>query len=327
MVAQRPEGPVVRRRLPAAVVALALLALGLSACSSGSVKLTAYFDDSGDLQSRGGVQMADVRIGTISRITLTKDFRARVDMRVKSGIHIPKNSEALLRTTSLLGEKFVELRPLGDPAAGPYLRSGDVLAQSGQAPELEFVAQSAVELLGGVNADSLASIVDTGSQAFAGRGPVLRGLITDLNQISGTLASRTTAIGQIIDNLDRATQTLAAGSQDISTLLANLAQTSQVLADNRTRAVNALAALTRLAQAGDYSLQKYGADIDRQIKQINVIAAALANASGSVSVLVDWIGKFVAAAPKVVRNDFAQVFMWVVPQANDHGSGPGGAGP
>jgi phospholipid/cholesterol/gamma-HCH transport system substrate-binding protein len=327
MAAQRPEGPVVRRRLAAAVVALTLLALGLSACSSGSVKLTAYFDDSGDLQSRGGVQMADVRIGTISRITLTKDFRARVDMSVKSGIRIPKNSEALLRTTSLLGEKFVELRPLGDPAAGPYLRSGDTLAQSGQAPELEFVAQSAVELLGGVNANSLASIVDTGSQAFAGRGPVLRGLITDLNQISGTLASRTTAIGQIIDNLDHATQTLAAGAQDISTLLANLAQTSQVLADNRTRAVNALAALTRLAQAGDYSLQKYGADIDRQIKQINVIAAALANASGSVSTLVDWIAKFVQAAPQVVRNDFAQVFMWVVPQPNDKGTGPGGAGP
>jgi phospholipid/cholesterol/gamma-HCH transport system substrate-binding protein len=304
---------VVTRRLPAALVVLSLLLMGLSACSGGGLKLTAYFDDSGDLQTRGGVQVADVRVGTIQRITLTKDFRAKVEMQLKPGVRVPTNTEALLRTTSLLGEKFVELRPLANPRQGPYLHSGDTVAKSAQAPELEFVAQSAVEVLSGVNSASVASLVDTGAAGFGNRGPQLRALIVDLNQISGTLASRTTAIGQVIDHLDRATQTLAAGSPDISNLLVNLGQTSQLLANNRQQAVTALAALTHLATASDYSLQKYGSDIDRQIKQIDVITAALANASGEVGQVADWLAQFVQNVPKVVSNDFTQVFMWAQP--------------
>jgi phospholipid/cholesterol/gamma-HCH transport system substrate-binding protein len=309
------------RQLAASAVVLTLVAVGLSACGGGATKLTAYFDDSGDLQSRGGVQVADVRVGSIGRITLTKDFRSKVVLNLNPGVRVPKNSQALLRTTSLLGEKFVELRPLGNPGQGPFLANGDTGTNSGQAPELEFVAQSAVQLLGGVNADSIASLVDTGAQAFGNRGPQLRALIVDLNQISATLASRTTAIGQVIDNLDRATTTLAGGSQDLSALLVNLAHTSQILADNRQQAITALAALTHLATASDYSLQKYGADIDRQIKQIDVIVGAVANASSQVGSVLDWAAQFVQAVPKVIRNDYTQVFMWAVPAPLDARSG------
>jgi phospholipid/cholesterol/gamma-HCH transport system substrate-binding protein len=316
-VARALAGRAAGRQLAASAVVLTLIAVGLSACGGGATKLTAYFDDSGDLQSRGGVQVADVRVGSIGRITLTKDFRSKVVLNLNPGVRVPKNSQALLRTTSLLGEKFVELRPLGNPGQGPFLANGDTVTNSGQAPELEFVAQSAVQLLGGVNADSIASLVDTGAEAFGNRGPQLRALIVDLNQISATLASRTTAIGQVIDNLDRATQTLAGGSQQISTLLANLAQSSQILADNRQQAVNALAALTHLATASDYSLQKYGTDIDRQIKQLDVIAAAVANASGQVSTVLDWAARFIQAVPRLIVNSLTQGFMWAIPVAFD----------
>ena len=179
------------------------------------------------------------------------------------------------------------------------------------------MAEDAVQLLGGVNANSVASMVDTGAQGFANRGPQLRALIVDLNSISATLASRTTAIGQVINNLDRATQTLAGGAGQISNLLANFAQTSQILATNREQAVTALAALTHLATASDYSLQKYGSDIDRQIKQIDVIAAALANASGQVANIADWAAKFVAAVPLVIRNGYTQAFSWIIPTPYD----------
>ena len=96
------------------VLVLALLATSLSACSAGTMRITAIFDDTGDLQSRGSVQVADVRVGTISRISLTPDFKARVSMAISKGVRIPKASTALLRTTSLLGEKFIELR-VGKP--------------------------------------------------------------------------------------------------------------------------------------------------------------------------------------------------------------------
>jgi phospholipid/cholesterol/gamma-HCH transport system substrate-binding protein len=319
---------VVTRRAVALAVVLAFVAGVLSACSSGGIKLTAYFNDTGDLQTRGSVQMADVRIGTISKISLTPDFRSKVVMTVKSGLRIPKSSQAQLQDTSLLGEKFVALIPSGDPNQGPFLGSGDTIGQTSKAPELEFVAQAAIELLSAVNTTSIATLVNTGAQIVAGRGPDLSNLIRDLNSVAATLAGRTTQIGQVIDNLDHATQTLAAGAPDLGSLLVNLSQTSQLLAKNRDQVVTDLAALTKLAQAGNYSLQKYGADIDREIRQIDVITGSLANAQGEVANLIDWLQRFVVAAPKVVGNDpagspscptpnqctgWAQVYMWAVP--------------
>src|SRR5947209_3184475 len=112
------------RTVAAAVIVLVAGSM-LASCSSGSYHITAVFDDAGDLQSRGSVQVADVRVGSIGRIKLTKDFRATVTMSLNKGVRIPKDSTAYLRTTSLLGEKFVELRPDGDPGKGPFLRDGD----------------------------------------------------------------------------------------------------------------------------------------------------------------------------------------------------------
>jgi len=319
---------VVSRRLlrPITVVIVVLLVLGglralTKAAGGGGIHLTAVFADVGDLQSRGSVQTADVRIGTIGRIKLTPDFHARVSLSLYAGVKVPRNSMALVRTTSLLGEKFIELRPQGDAAAGPFLRSGDVVTQTGAAPELEFFAESAVSLLGAVNASSVASIVATGAAATAGRGPDLAGLVKDLSAISAALAARSGAIGAIIDHLDAATASLAPHGAQLSALLSQLSAATTTLAADRDQAVTALASLARLARAGNYSLSRYGAALDTQIKQLDVITGSLANASGEVGNLVDWLVRFVLAAPKAVPGDFAQVYGWLVPNQFDPRSG------
>ena len=107
------------RRLTAVLLGVALGTTLLSACGKGSYTVTATFDDVGDLQKSGSVQVADVRVGKISGISLTPDFRAKVTMSLTKSAHVPKNSKALVRTTSLLGEKFIELRPLGPPTQAP----------------------------------------------------------------------------------------------------------------------------------------------------------------------------------------------------------------
>jgi ABC-type transporter Mla subunit MlaD len=183
------------------------------------------------------------------------------------------------------------------------------------------VAQSAVQVLGAVNASSVATLVQTGAAAVGGRGGDLGALVGDVSAISATLAGRTGAIAGILDGLDRASAGLAAGSAPLSGLLANLAETSGVLARDRERAVTALASLARLARASDYSLVKYRAQIDTQIKQLDVVTGVLAGASGEVGNLLDWIVKFVARAPSAVPGDFAQVYGWFIPNQFDSRSG------
>jgi phospholipid/cholesterol/gamma-HCH transport system substrate-binding protein len=304
-------------RSGAALLVAAVMATLLTACGGGTYKVTATFDDIGDLQKSGGVQVADVRVGRISSISLTPDFRAKVSMAITGSIHIPKNSEALVRTTSLLGEKFIELRPLGPPTAPPYLTNGDRVLRTAAAPELEFVADSAIELLGAVNSSDVSTIVQTGAEAFGGRGPELNRLISDLSTISGTLASRTQQLSSIIDNLDRGSQTLAGGAEDLKTLLTNLATTSKILVDNRQKAVDAIHQLSRLAAVQNEVLDKYHSDIDKQIKQVDAILAVAATQTQQLGTVVDFLNQFVYALPKAIPVEFTQVYMWAVPCQQD----------
>lgn len=309
------------RRTPRAralALVLALLALLAPACSDGGTyEVVAVFDDVGDLQSRGMVQVADVRVGTIGRIELTEDFTARVTLTVNDDVRVPRSSKAILRQTSLLGEKFVELRPVGDPTARPLLADGDVIAVTEEAPEIEFVAQSAVEVLGAVAADDIATLVETGAQGFGERGAELRSIVEDLSTFSRTLAAGSGDLGRIIDRLDAATGTLAAGKDDLARVLDELTATSTILVDNRQRTIDALDRLARLADVQGDVLHRYRADIDRQIGQLDSITAAAAGSQAEVARLLEWLGRFTTNIPKAIPNDFTQVYMWVVPAEQD----------
>ena len=306
------------KRFAAVVLGAALLAAGctLPGQVEGPVELTAVFTDVGDLVSGHSVQVADVRVGSITHIELTGDYQAKVTLRIKDGLHLPVDSEAVLRTTSLLGEKFVELRA---PKAaddtpvkgGKQLVDGDRITHTSQAPELEFVAEEAVQVLAGVAGNDVAALVQTGGIGFGGRAAELGSLIDSLSTVTGTLAGQTTDIVAIIDGLDKATSTLAANDTSVDSLLVNLANTTDVLADNRELTLQTLRDLTRLAKAqNDEVFGPYRAKIETQIKQLDSILSLVAARREEVGVLVDWLAQFTQRTPLGVPGDFAQIYGW-----------------
>ncbi|HEX4820519.1 MAG TPA: MCE family protein [Acidimicrobiales bacterium] len=316
-----------RRRSFRGVVALTVALLIASACSlpgrtTGPMTVTATFKDVGDLVVNHSVQVADVRVGSVTKIELTPDFRAKVTMSLKD-VHLKSDAIATLRQTSLLGEKFIDLRPCDptpahndqgcNPNAGPLTNPGTISDDhTAEAPELEFVADAAIRLLAATALpNDLATLVQTGSEGFGGRGPELRSLVDDLTTISGTLADQTTHIQQIIDGLDKATSTLAPNDASLQQLLTNLADTTTVLANNRDQTVATLQALTRMVQAQDQLVfDPYLQQVDRQVKQVDAIVDELTRGRAEVNTLLDWVDRFFYQVPKGIPNDFAQVYGW-----------------
>src|SRR5215831_18804926 len=88
---------------------------------TGPLTLTATFKDVGDLVENHAVQVADVRVGSVTKIELTSDFKAKVTMSLDR-VNLPGDAVAELRQTSLLGEKFIQLRPCD--ASPAHLDSG-----------------------------------------------------------------------------------------------------------------------------------------------------------------------------------------------------------
>lgn len=322
-----------RRLVSLVVLALVAAGCGLPGRVGGPVELTAIFDDTSDLVVHHSVQVADVRVGSIKRIELTDDFRALVTMDIKEGLDLPADSVAVLRQTSLLGEKFVEIRPRldDDECEGTnsegVLTDGDRITCTIEAPELETVTEQAVEILSVVAAnrvEDLQTMIETGAVAFGGRSAELRGLIDNLVSISDTLADQTSNLVSIIDGIDSAAATLAAGNDEFDAMLVNLAEATDVLADNRAQAVSTLQELTRLAGTQNRLIfEPYLEQTTQQINQLDAILGEVAAGRDEVGLLLDWLARFVEGVPNAipcrpqtdatepcVGGDFAQVYGW-----------------
>jgi phospholipid/cholesterol/gamma-HCH transport system substrate-binding protein len=131
----------VLRRL-AVVAVVGLLASGCSlnllGAPTGHLTLTARFDDVSDLGAGHTVQVANVRVGSVTRVVLD-GYRAKVTMSITDGHPIPVGTTATVRRTSLLGEPFIELAfPAGvDARTARHLADGAELTATGTDPSVE----------------------------------------------------------------------------------------------------------------------------------------------------------------------------------------------
>ena len=128
-------------------IALFLLALNVSGISeyssSNTIKITASFDNIGDLKVRAPVKIAGVRIGEVDSIILDKKtFRAKVTMMVdKRDNNIPEDSSASVLSASLLGSNYVEISP---GFSEKTLHAGDEISETHSAVILENLLGQAI---------------------------------------------------------------------------------------------------------------------------------------------------------------------------------------
>ncbi len=81
----------------------------------GGYPLIARFDNIGGLKERSPVTMAGVRVGRVEQIGFDNDiFEAVVTLTINDKYKFPKDSNASIFTSGLLGEQYVALEAGGD---------------------------------------------------------------------------------------------------------------------------------------------------------------------------------------------------------------------
>ena len=78
--------------------------------------LTATFNRVDGLVVGDEVRLGGIRVGSVQRMTLVDDFRARIALQLDAGVRLPTDSAAAIHTDGLFGSKFVVLDP-GDTVA------------------------------------------------------------------------------------------------------------------------------------------------------------------------------------------------------------------
>jgi phospholipid/cholesterol/gamma-HCH transport system substrate-binding protein len=102
--------------------------------SRGGFRLSADFDETGDLKVRAPVVIAGIRVGEVSGLGLDKNDRARVDMDLDPALQLPVDTTASIVTAGVLGDRYIELQPGGDET---LLKNGDQITFTESAVILE----------------------------------------------------------------------------------------------------------------------------------------------------------------------------------------------
>ncbi|MGH3372541.1 MAG: MCE family protein, partial [Nocardioidaceae bacterium] len=146
------------------------------------------FRDVLDLVPQSSVKVNDVTVGKVSDIEVD-GYSAVATLELRDDVELPANALAEIRQTSLLGEKFVSLKPPETGASTELLSEGDVipLERSGRNPEVEEVLGAMSLLLNGGGVAQLKTIAAELNKAFEGRESDVRGALEQLDTFMAQL--------------------------------------------------------------------------------------------------------------------------------------------
>ncbi|MFT5222593.1 MAG: phospholipid/cholesterol/gamma-HCH transport system substrate-binding protein, partial [Glaciecola sp.] len=217
-------------------VALVLASLLGQACTSQSddtIQISAVFDDVYDLVRFAQVRAGDVAIGGVDGIELSDDNRAIVRMTVRADTGLTVGTLAVISRTTLLGERFIDLRPIANDAGqlvdDDPLVNGTVIALTDEVDDLEQLVVSGADLLAIITADKLAAAVQTGANAFGGRGSTIGNFLDSVGSAVGRYNEDTDDLLAFIDSLDNLTAALAPVAQQNADYLVDMLAASQAL--------------------------------------------------------------------------------------------------
>jgi phospholipid/cholesterol/gamma-HCH transport system substrate-binding protein len=95
----------------------------------------ARFTNAGGLNSGSSVVVAGVSVGRVEGIRVDPaDFSAIATLRVMSGLKLPTDTMASIKTTGLIGDKYVLLAPGAEEAS---LAPGDLITMTESSVDLE----------------------------------------------------------------------------------------------------------------------------------------------------------------------------------------------
>ena len=225
-------------------------------------RLYAIFDTIAGLDAKSSVKVAGVEVGKVEDIILV-DGKARVTLRIQPEIQLRLGSQAAIRATGLLGEKYVELLPGSEET---LLQDGDTLAESQQAADLDQLINQFSLIAVDIKAVSAsfreALGTDEGEKSLKEIVANIRELTRNLNRaVKDSRENFTVAIANIREASD-------SFKDDLPDLMASLRRTSEKLEIITTR-----------LEEGDGTIGKLMAD-EEIYDQLSV---ALKGVGGAVS--------------------------------------------
>ncbi|WP_329406940.1 MCE family protein [Nocardia vinacea] len=289
----------------------------------GHQTMVAEFADASGLNAGDTVQISGIKVGTVDRITLGGDH---VDIALRVDAHdqrLGTRTTAAIKVETVLGRRYVELRPDGDGTIGDRIPLDHTISGYDLTESLNQLTSK----LADTDKAQLADAVDSVSKVLAALPANLRPALDGVSRLSQTIASRDGALRDLLDHTGSVTGILAQRNQNLTTLVIDGGSLFAALND-RAATIRALLVDVRdvstelhgLAQDNKQALAPMLANLDRVLGLLNSNYDNINSAISGLRPYVTQMGEVVGSGP------FFGVLLHNITPANLNGQQPGSPG-
>jgi phospholipid/cholesterol/gamma-HCH transport system substrate-binding protein len=219
---------------------------------------TAYFAESAGLAPDNEVEVAGVKVGQVTKVSLAGK-KVLVKFRVK-GTRVGDASTASIEIKTLLGEKYLALTPKG---AGFQKPDDPIPLQRTRTPfELQDAFQQLSTTVGDIDTQQLAQSFNVLSDSLKDSPQYMKDALNGLSSLSTTISSRDQQLGELLSNTSQVSKTIA----DRNAQLQKVISDGNLLLGELQNRKDAIATLLKGTQQLSAQLSGLVADNRRQLK-------------------------------------------------------------
>ncbi|OBF19899.1 MCE family protein [Mycobacterium kubicae] len=201
----------------------------------------AVFTNISGLKSGNFVRIAGVEVGKVGDLTLNRDGTVHIDFAVDRGVRLTEGTKAVVRYENLIGDRYLALED--GPGPPRRLAPGATIPLARTSPALDVDA-----LIGGfrplfraLDPDQVNALSGQLLRVFQGQGGTLASVLAQTSVLTSTLAGRGQLISELITNLNTVLHTFATRDHEFSDGLDKLAQFVDGLAQRKDDIATGLA--------------------------------------------------------------------------------------
>jgi phospholipid/cholesterol/gamma-HCH transport system substrate-binding protein len=245
---------------------------------------SAYFAEAGGLNSGADVQVSGFNVGKVDSVAL-EGPRVLVKFKVGRKIHLGDQTEAAVKTKSLLGTKILGITPRGDGQLSQTIP----LDRTHSAYQLPDALGDLTATISGLKTDQLSNSLEVIARTFQDTPPNIKVAVQGVARLSKILDERDTQLRSLLSNANKATTVLARRSDEVARLIAD---TNSLLKELRsqTAALDHISGnISRISQQLSGLVAENNKDLKPALEKLNGALTLVDNHKAKVQ---EWLKKF-----------------------------------
>ncbi|WP_280367506.1 MCE family protein [Nocardia wallacei] len=253
-------------KLRIGLVAVAVLAMVVAvtvfvnSLHLGQETYRANFAQAAGLGAGDGVTLAGIQVGTVTGTRLAGDHVV-VTMKLQRGLPLGADSGAAIKLTTLLGSRYVELRPSG---SGRLPGNTIALARTEVPYDLETALQNATTTFSSIDADRVAQTMSALTDQLRGTPALVPDTLQNMRTLATVIGDRRAQLGQLLTSTDQVTTLLRDQQAELAGMITQGRNVLQELISRQQAITGLLNAATTLVQ----QLQPIAVDDQPEIQQL-----------------------------------------------------------